>query len=141
MGLFDKETIMTEENIHEGDADVQAQPAPPAQPAQPTQPAPPAQSAQPAQSYDLNVYQTIIDQQKAQIDALMTQNAGLNSQITQMIQGQGVQINDGAHAQPPAQVPPMVTPAAPPELRAYSDTDDFSMEALGREIGKPRYEQ
>lgn len=127
-------------------ADQQPQPVPEPQP-QPTlqpQPQPPIQS-------DQNAYQTIIAQQQAQIDALIAQTNALNGQITQMVQG-GMQF--AQPMQQPTQQPmqqPMQQPQYPNYYQpanpmqqfnppALSDNKDWSLEALGKEIGKPRKE-
>ena len=121
------------------------------QPVQPVQP--PAQPAQP------NVYQTIIDQQQAQIQALINQTNSLNNQITQMVQG-GAQFSQPVQpvqpAQPMQQLPGQMQAFAPdPQFPNYYDgqnplvqfnspslasNQDWSLEALGKEIGKPRKE-
>ena len=72
-----------------------------------------------------NPYQTIIEQQQAQIDALIAQTTALNSQIINMVNA-GAQFNDNNHAQP-------VQPVQPVSL---SDDADYSLESLAKEIGK-----
>ena len=123
---------MTDENtnIHESDTGIQAfdvtphnDPQPEPQPAQDAQAA--TETAEPA-----NPYQAIIDQQTAQIDALMKHTERLNAQIAQMVQG-GAQFTDNQQPQPQPQPMQQFNPPA------LSDNDDFSLEALGREIGKP----
>ena len=72
-----------------------------------------------------NAYDVIIEQQKAQIDALMEHTERLNKQIAQMVHG-GVQVNDGTQqAQPQPQ----------PQMQSIAD-DYVSLSDLGAEIGK-----
>ena len=75
-----------------------------------------------------NPYQTIIEQQQAQIDALIAQTTALNSQIINMVNA-GAQFNDNK----PAQAVQPVQPAQPVSL---SDDTDYSLESLAKEIGK-----
>lgn len=140
----------------------QAQPQPqPAQPVQQPQPlisfnttAPEQMQAQQAPAS----YQSIIDQQNEQIAALIAQNQALNGQITKMVQN-GAQFYQ---PQQPAQVGNMpqyqnayggvansaiVQPQPQPQNPmqqfnppALSSNQDWSLEALGKEIGKPRKE-
>lgn len=107
---------------------------------QQTQPQPPTPPANP--------YQAIIEQQKAQIDALMNQNTALSGQITQMVQS-------GYQVQQPQQQVQQQAPqagqmwAVQPESVQYppiyaggmqqapiSLTQDVSLESLASEIGK-----
>ena len=88
-----------------------------------------------------NPYQSIIDQQQAQIAALMAQNDALNQQVTRMVQG-GAQFS-----QQPQQVGQnwSYTPQSPNTAQqlaqgSLSDNQDWSLESLGKEIGKPRKE-
>ena len=120
---------MTEEvvDIHESATGIQAfDVTPHAEPQTQPQPEP---EPEPEQA---NPYQTIIDQQSAQIDALMKHTERLNAQIAQMVQG-GAQLTDNQQAQPKPQPMQQFNPPA------LSDNDDFSLEALGREIGKPAH--
>lgn len=109
---------------------------------QPTQPQPPTPPANP--------YQAIIEQQKAQIDALMNQNTALSGQITQMVQS-GYQVQQPQQPQQPQQQVPQVGQmwAVQPESVQYppiytggmqqapiSLTQDVSLESLASEIGK-----
>lgn len=132
----------------------------PVQVAQTIQPSPavqapaPVQTTQPAQPE--NPYQSIIDQQNAQIAALMQQNQALNAQVTQMVQS-GAQFN-GQAQQAQQQAPGFAYPNAyggvnnpailpqsqefPPvyagnnvPLSLSSDVD-VSLESLASEIGK-----
>lgn len=101
-------------------------------------------------------YQSIIDQQNEQIAALIAQNQALNGQITKMVQN-GAQFYQ---PQQPAQVgnmpqyqnayggvnnPAIVQPQPQNPMQqfnppALSSNQDWSLEALGKEIGKPRKE-
>lgn len=105
-------------------------PAAPAQPAapEPTQPAAP----EPAQPTNAG-YDSIIQQQTEQINALIAQNQSLTNQITQLVQG-GAQINTAQQAAQPAAVSPMQQFNPP----ALSDNDDWSLEALGREMANDK---
>ena len=118
--------------------------APQPQPAQVTQPLQPANGS----------YQSIIEQQQAQIDALIQQNNNLNAQVTQMVQN-GAQFGQPAQqvqqfqqvqqAQPaqPAQFPNVYQPA---DMQAHplstfnpaslANDEDYSLESLAKEIGK-----
>ena len=98
-----------------------------------------------------NAYQSIIDQHNAQIAALMAQNNALNGQITQMVQGgaqfmqpQQPQVQpQQPQVQQPQQFPNYYQPMNPMQQfnpPALSDNQDWSLEALGKEIGKPRKE-
>lgn len=102
-------------------------------------------------------YQSIIDQQNEQIAALIAQNQALNGQITKMVQN-GAQFYQPQ--QQPAQVgnmpqyqnayggvanPAIVQPQPQNPMQqfnppALSSNQDWSLEALGKEIGKPRKE-
>lgn len=74
-------------------------------------------------------YETIIAQKDAQINALIEQTNKLTEQITNFINS-GTQLNDG-------KVNPAPTPNVQPLEKIVND-DSMSLEALGREIGKPR---
>lgn len=150
-------------------AQQQPQPAQPAQPQpQPAQPAQP--QPQPLISFNTTApeqtqaqqapasYQSIIDQQNEQIAALIAQNQALNGQITKMVQN-GAQFYQPQQPQP-AQVgnmpqyqnayggvanPAIVQPQPQNPMQqfnppALSSNQDWSLEALGKEIGKPRKE-
>lgn len=73
-----------------------------------------------------NAYQSIIEQQNKQIQALLEHTEKQAEQIAQMVQ-------NGAQFYQEQSKPP-----APPkqQVQALSDDDDLSLEALGREIGK-----
>lgn len=115
------------ENIHESDTGVQAFDVTPhtssENPDNVT--STDTQSAKDAESKALNPYDTIIQQQKEQIDALMEHTERLNKQIAQMVHG-GVQVNDGTQQQ-----------QTQPQPQARSLADDYvSLSDLGAEIGK-----
>ena len=98
---------------------------------------PPAQSpeepVQPvSQPLGVDAYQSIIDQQNATINALMAQNQALNGQIAQMVHS-GAQITQQPAQQSAAQP---VQPAQTFNPQPLSEGDDWSLESLGKEIGK-----
>lgn len=115
--------------------------------AQPVQQAPVLQ-AQQAPTPPANPYQAIIEQQKAQIDALMNQNTALSGQITQMVQNgyqvqqpqqqlqqQAPQAGQMWAVQPESvQYPPIYTGGM--QQPPISLTQDVSLESLASEIGK-----
>ena len=108
----------------------QAQQAEPqAQQAEPQQATaePQAQQAEPQQA---NPYESIIEQQQAQINALLEQTANLNQQIVNMVNS-GAQF---ASAQPQAQ--PEAKPMQEFNPQPLSANDDWSLESLAKEIGK-----
>ena len=102
----------------------QPQPAQP-QPAQP-QPAQP-QPAQPQPAQPQSAYDSIITQQQAQIEALINANANLTQQVTQMVQN-GAQFYQPQSAQQVTHMPTNMVP--------LQDNEDYSIEALAKEIGK-----
>lgn len=125
-----------------------------AQAVQPVQAPAPVQPTQPAQPE--NPYQSIIDQQNAQIAALMQQNQALNAQVTQMVQS-GAQFNgqaQQAQQQAPAFAYPNAyagvnNPAIMPQSQEFppvyagddvplslSSDVDVSLEGLAAQIGK-----
>ena len=112
--------------------DVTPEPEPKAEPQQEPQAEPQAEPQQP------NTYETIIKQQNEQIDLLIEHTERLNAQIAQMVQG-GVQFTDNSGT---ANGHTRTTPNPMQQMNppALTDNDDFSLEALGREIGKPRHE-
>lgn len=75
-----------------------------------------------------NPYKTIIEQQQAQINALIAQTTALNNQIVNMVTS-GAQLNDNK----PVQSAQSAQPAQPPAL---SDDVDYSLESLAKEIGR-----
>lgn len=90
--------------------------------------APEPEPAQPAaEPEQANAYDSIIKQQTEQINALIAQNQSLTDQMTKLIQ-------NGAQIGQPQQVTPLQQFAPP----ALSDNDDWSLEALGREMAKDR---
>lgn len=94
------------------------QETPPAQPeGEPTQP---------------NVYETIIAQQQAQIDALINQTNTLTQQITNLVQnGAQLATQPVQTPQPEPQTPQGFNP------KSLAETDAFlNMEDLAKEIGK-----
>lgn len=72
-----------------------------------------------------NAYDSIIASQNEQIQALIAQNKSLTDQITTLI-------TNGAQITQQYQKNPMQTFNAP----ALSDNDDWSLEALAKDIGK-----
>lgn len=119
------------ENIHESDTGVQAFDVTPHTSddnnvtTMPT-PSVPDSVTDSAVAEGTNAYDTIIQQQKEQIDALIEHTERLNKQIAQMVHG-GVQVNDGTQAQPQPQ----------PQPQTQSLADDYvSLSDLGAEIGK-----
>ena len=72
-----------------------------------------------------NTYQSIIEQQQAQINALLEQTTALNNQIINMVNS-GAQFNDNKPVEPAQLVAP----------KALSDDEDYSLESLAKEIGK-----
>ena len=82
-------------------------------------------------------YQSIIDQQQAQINALMAQNAALNGQITQMVQN-GAQFSQQVQ-QPMQQAQQVQQPMQvfnPPSL---ASDEDWSVAALAKDIGTKQH--
>ena len=71
-------------------------------------------------------YQTIIEQQQAQINALIEQTTALNNQIISMVNS-GAQFNDGKQAI-----------VQEPIVKSLTDDNDYSLESLARDIGKKR---
>ena len=76
-------------------------------------------------------YETIIEQQKTQIDALIEHTEQLNAQIAQMIRG-GAQLRDVHNG---GKTEPSATDAVAFNPVSLEDSD-YSLEALGKEIGK-----
>lgn len=75
-----------------------------------------------------NAYQSIIDQQAEQINALIAQNESLTGQITKLIQN-GAQISGNPQ-------PGRIDPLSNLNGAALSDGDDWSLESLAKDIGK-----
>ena len=87
---------------------------------------PQASAAEPQQA---NPYESIIEQQQAQINALLEQTANLNQQIVNMVNS-GAQF---ASTQPQAEE---VKPLQQFNPQPLSAGDDWSLESLAKEIGK-----
>ena len=90
-------------------------------------PQPELAQPEPAQPELANPYQTIIEQQQAQIDALIAQTTALNSQIINMVNN-GAQFNDANPSQPDG--------AQSVQLHSLADDVDYSLESLAKEIGR-----
>ena len=84
--------------------------------------------AQPGQVETPNAYQSIIDQQAEQINALIAQNESLTGQITKLIQN-GAQISGNPQ-------PGRIDPLSNLNGAALSEGDDWSLESLAKDIGK-----
>ena len=78
-----------------------------------------------------NAYQSIIEQQQAQINALLEQTANLNQQIVNMVNS-GAQFAS-TQTQAQAEEPKPMQQFNPQPLSAG---DDWSLESLAKEIGK-----
>lgn len=90
-----------------------------------------AQIEQPANDSAPNAYETIIAQQQAQIEALITQTNTLTQQITNLVQN-GAQLPSQ-----PAQSIEAPKPQNAFNPKSLAETDAFlSMEDLAKEIGK-----
>ena len=93
------------------------------------------QTAQEAPKSETNVYETIIAQQRAQIDALTNQTNTLTQQITNLIQN-GAQLGVQAGLQAAQDTQP-AQPQSAFNPKSLAETDSFlSMEDLAKEIGK-----
>ena len=88
------------------------------------------QQAAAEQPQQTNPYESIIEQQQAQINALLEQTANLNQQIVNMVNS-GAQF---ASAQPAQVEEPKPMQQFNPQ--PLSDGDDWSLESLAKEIGK-----
>ena len=83
-----------------------------------------------------NPYQSVIEQQQAQIAALIEQNTALNQQVVNMLQN-GAQFNSQSILQPQAQTTSQsVQPVQQFNPVSLQSNEDYSLEALGKEIGK-----
>ena len=92
-------------------------------------------TAQEPPKSDTNVYETIIAQQQAQIDALTNQTNTLTQQITNLIQS-GAQLGVQAGLQAAQDTQP-AQPQSAFNPKSLAETDSFlSMEDLAKEIGK-----
>lgn len=120
-----------------------------------------ANSNEQASNGSANAYQSIVEQQNAQIAALIEQNNALNQQVVNMLQN-GAQFNQQQQAQtypftqqqstqfiPKQQAPQQVSfpnVYQPDDLQAHplanfnppalSDNQDYSLEGLADQIGK-----
>ena len=94
------------------------------------QQAPEPQQAPAEQPQQANPYESIIEQQQAQINALLEQTANLNQQIVNMV-------NSGAQftSAQPVQVEE-VKPMQQFNPQPLSEGDNWSLESLAKEIGK-----
>ena len=88
------------------------------------------QQAQATEPQQANPYESIIEQQQAQINALLEQTANLNQQIVNMVNS-GAQF---ASAQPQPQPEPKPMQEFNPQ--PLSAGDDWSLESLAKDIGK-----
>ena len=86
---------------------------------------------QPDTAQNNNAYQSIIEQQQAQINALLEQTANLNQQIVNMVNS-GAQFTSTQQTQAQPEAKPMQEFNPQP----LSDGDDWSLESLAKEIGK-----
>lgn len=93
--------------------------------------APQEQQASAAEPQQANPYESIIEQQQAQINALLEQTANLNQQIVNMVNS-GAQF---ASTQQPAQ-PEEPKPMQQFNPQPLSAGDDWSLESLAKDIGK-----
>ena len=125
------------ENIHESDTGVMAFDVTPHEQEADTAPAAPE-----------NPYDAIIEDQKAQIAALMDANKSLTEQVTNLISS-GAQISHDIPAQQAKAVKPVASageytpvygggenPLSELNTPALSDDTDYSLESLASEIGK-----
>lgn len=111
----------------------------------------PQQQPQQQPSMDMNAYDYIIEQQQAQIEALINQNNNLTQQVTQMVQNgaqfqQQQQPQQFAQAVPQPQTVQFPNVYQPTDTQAHplstfnppalADDQDFSLEGLASEIGK-----
>lgn len=82
---------------------------------------------------DTSAYDSIIEQQTKQIEALIKQNENLTAQVTKMIET-GAQIRDeGAGKADPE--PDLGDNFKRPEIEVRDDKDDFTVDYLGKFIG------
>ena len=102
------------------------------EPMEPPQPEPTAPVSQPL---GVDAYQSIIEGQQGQIDALMAANKRLNDQIAQMVQS-GAQITQSGMQTPVSQPQQPAQPAQNLNPQSLASDEDWSLESLGKEIGK-----
>ena len=103
---------------------------PQAQQAEPQQATAEPQAQQAEQPQQANPYESIIEQQQAQINALLEQTANLNQQIVNMVNS-GAQFTSSQPAQPEEPKPMQQFNPQP-----LSEGDNWSLESLAKEIGK-----
>ena len=121
-----------------------AEPAAPAEPVAPVEPIAPAEPVAPAE----NPYNSIIEEQKAQISALMDANKSLTEQVTNLISS-GAQISHTESHKTEKTIKPIVSageyapvygggenPLSELNTPSLADDSDYSLEALAGEIGK-----
>lgn len=102
------------------------------EPATPEPPKPEPSKPEPPKP-DTSAYNSIIEQQTKQIEALIKQNENLTAQVTKMIET-GAQIRDeGAGKADPE--PSLGENFNRPEIEARDDKDDFTVDYLGKFIG------
>lgn len=123
------------------------QPQPPQPPQMPQMPQPVISGQPPQHTPAMDPNASIIDQLRAQNAALMQRNDELNAQVVRMVQG-GAQFQQAQQPMQPMQpaqhVPAQYqqTPEFPNYYEPYqppislTQPVDYSMESLGREIGK-----
>ena len=116
---------------------LQQAPQPPQPPIQqePQQAEPQAQVVDQSGNVLDNPYQSIIEQQQAQIAALMAQNDALNQQVTRMVQG-GAQFSQQQQTQQIGQKQEQPITAQQFAQGALSDNRDWSLESLAKDIGR-----
>lgn len=83
---------------------------------------------------DTTGYDSIIEQQSAQIEALMKQNESLSAQVTRLIET-GAQIRDDGAGSGRASNPDPEPAFSRPEIEKMDEKDDYSIEYLGKFIG------
>lgn len=83
---------------------------------------------------DTSAYDSIIEQQNAQIEALMKQNESLSSQVTKLIET-GAQIRDASAGAAPEPEPERGENYQRPSIEQLDDKDDYSIDYLGNFIG------
>ena len=88
------------------------------------------QQAAAEQPQQANPYESIIEQQQAQINALLEQTANLNQQIVNMVNS-GAQFTSAQPAQPEEPKPMQQFNPQP-----LSEGDNWSLESLAKDIGK-----
>lgn len=121
-------------------------PAEPIAPAEPTAPVEPTAPAEPAAPVE-NPYNSIIEEQKAQIAALMDANRQLTEQVTNLITS-GAQISHTGtpkqtatkHAATAGEYAPVYgageNPLSQLNTPSLADDNDYSLEGLASEIGR-----